>query len=266
MRPGFNLDDMDKWKSLLDWRWHKDQNMVSLWLHLLALADEQGVLVTSRKELSRATGISEQSIRTCLKRLVAENMVTNQSTNENSVITICYLIGYKGQKKSINQPINQPPTNLSTNQKSDLIGCGVVDYDMSKNTYQPTNQPTQCKERKEPKERNNNIYYPPPYSAHVRERLEFSTVQNSLWLDQTAMNLRITEVAQLASEVMDGWEISQIPEEEWTAYHLISGMRKLLQIRKTQTRPTKADEKAAWRAQMMQSIKNDLTNNGNPTQ
>ena len=136
---------------------------------------------------------------------------------------------------------------------------------LSKKSNQPTYQPTHSKERKEPKERNNNIYYPPPYSAHARERLESSTVQNSLWLNQTAMNLRTTEVAQLASEVMDGWEISQIPEEEWTAYHLVSGMRKLLQIRKNQSRPTKADEKAAWRASMMQSINNDLTNNGNPT-
>lgn len=260
------MDDMDKWKSLLDWRWHKDPNMVSLWLHLLSLADEQGVLVTSRKELSRATGISEQSIRTCLKRLIADNKVTNQSTNENSIITICGLTGCDDKKKSINQPINQPPTNQSTNLNDDLNYCGTVDYIDTEYTYQPTNQPTHNKERKETKERNNNIYYPPPYNAHARERLESMTVQNSLWLDQTAMNLRTTDVFQLASEVMDGWEISQIPEEEWTAYHLISGMRKLLQIRKNQARPTKADEKAAWRTQMMQSIKNDLMNNGNTTQ
>lgn len=234
-------------------------------MHLLALADDRGVLVTSRKELSRATGVSEQSIRTCLKRLVAENKVTNQSTNENSVITICGLACCDCQKNSINQPINQPPTNLSTNQKGELNGCEQVSYMSVENGNQPTYQPTHSKERKEPKERNNNIYYPPPYSAHARERLESLTVQNSLWLDQTAMNLRTTEVMQLASEVMDGWEISQIPEDEWTAYHLISGMRKLLQIRKNQARPTKADEKAAWRAQMMQSITNDFINNGNNT-
>ena len=237
-------------------------------MHLLALADEQGVLVTSRKELSRATGISEQSIRTCLKRLINEKKVTNQSTNENSVITICRTVDYNGEKLSANQPINQPPTNQSTNQNCGLIDCKPVGYKGSENAYQPTYQPTPDKERKEPKERNkerNNIYYPPPYSAHARERLESSTVQNSLWLNQTAMNLRTTDVVQLATEVMDGWEISQIPENEWTAYHLISGMRKLLQIRKNQARPTKADEKAAWRASMMQSINNDLTNNGNPT-
>lgn len=265
MTPGLNLNDMDKWKSLLEWKWHRDPNMVSLWIHLLALADEQGVLVTSRKELSIATGISEQSIRTCLKRLVAENKVTNQSTNQKSVITICGIVGYNGQKKQINQQINQQPTSKSTNKNGNLSNCETVDYMIIENTYQPTYQPTDSKERKEPKERN-NIYYPPPYSAHAREKLESSTVQNSLWIDQTAMNLRTTEVLQLASEVMDGWEISQIPENEWTAYHLISGMRKLLLIRKNQGNPTKAEEKAAWRAQMMQSITNDLTNNGNSTQ
>jgi len=255
---------MDKWKSLLDWRWHKDPNMVSLWMHLIALADDHGTLVTSRKELNQATGISEQSIRTCLKRLIADNMVTSKSTNKKSTITICCLTGYNCKTNPINQQINQQPTSKSTNKNVHLTDSVPVGYSVIENTYQPINQPTNNKERKEPKERN-NIYYPPPYNAHAREMLESLTVKNSLWLDQTAMNLRTTEVMQLASEVMDGWEISQIPEDEWTAYHLISGMRKLLQIRKTQARPTKAEEKAAWRAQMMQSTINDLTNDGNTT-
>ena len=235
-------------------------------MHLLALADDQGVLVTNRKELSQTTGISEQSIRTCLKRLIKENKVTSKSTNKNSVITICCLNGYNVAKNQINQQINQQPTSKSTNKNGDLNDCETVGYDVVENGHQPANQPATNKERKEPKERNNIIYYPPPHNAHAREMLESLTVQNSLWLDRTAMNLRTTDVVQLASEVMDGWEISQIPEDEWTAYHLISGMRKLLQIRKNQARPTKADEKAEWRASMMKSITNDLINNGNSTQ
>ena len=243
---------MDGWikahRSLLDWEWHTDPNMVSLWMHLLVLANfedkrwkgmviKRGQLVTSISRLSETTGISQQSLRTCLAKLEQTQEINKQTTNKFTIITILKYDSYQQQDCCENNNTNKQLTN----------------------NQQTTNkQLTTTKERKN--NINNNIN-----SACARERLESSTVQNSLWINQTAMNLRTTEVAQLASEVMDGWEISQIPEEEWTAYHLISGMRKLLQIRKAQTRPTKADEKAAWRTQMMQSITNDLTNNGNPT-
>lgn len=244
---------MDGWikahRSLLDWEWHTDPNMVSLWMHLLVLANfedkrwkgmviKRGQLVTSISRLSETTGISQQSLRTCLAKLEQTQEINKQTTNKFTIITILKYDSYQQCDCSENVTTNKQLTN----------------------NQQTTNkQLTTTKERKN--NINNNIN-----SACAREKLESSTVQNSLWINQTAMNLRTTEVAQLASEVMDGWEISQIPEEEWTAYHLISGMRKLLQIRKTQERPTKADEKAAWRTQMMQSITNDLTNNGNPTQ
>lgn len=243
---------MDGWikahRSLLDWEWHTDPNMVSLWMHLLVLANfedkrwkgmviKRGQLVTSISRLSESTGISQQSLRTCLAKLERTQEINKQTTNKFTIITILKYDSYQQCDCCENETTNKQLTN----------------------NQQTTNkQLTTTKERKN--NINNNIN-----SACARERLESSTVQNSLWINQTAMNLRTTEVAQLASEVMDGWEISQIPEEEWTAYHLISGMRKLLQIRKAQTRPTKADEKAAWRTQMMQSITNDLTNNGNPT-
>lgn len=243
---------MDGWikahRSLLDWEWHTDPNMVSLWMHLLVLANfedkrwkgmviKRGQLVTSISRLSETTGISQQSLRTCLAKLEQTQEINKQTTNKFTIITILKYDSY--QQYDCNE-------NITTNKQ------------LTNNQQTTNKQLTTTKERKN--NINNNIN-----SAYARERLESSTVQNSLWINQTAMNLRTTEVAQLASEVMDGWEISQIPEEEWTAYHLISGMRKLLQIRKTQERPTKADEKAAWRTQMMRSITNDLTNNGNHT-
>lgn len=244
---------MDGWikahRSLLDWEWHTNPNMVSLWMHLLVLANfedkrwkgmviKRGQLVTSISRLSETTGISQQSLRTCLAKLEQTQEINKQTTNKFTIITILKYDSY--QQCDCGE-------NITTNKQ------------LTNNQQTTNKQLTTTKERKN--NINNNIN-----SACARERLESSTVQNSLWINQTAMNLRTTEVAQLASEVMDGWEISQIPEEEWTAYHLISGMRKLLQIRKNQARPTKADEKAAWRTQMMQSIKNDLMNNGNTTQ
>ena len=87
-------------KSFLYWEWYDDTNMVRLYLHLLLSANyersrwrgrpiERGQLITGRKKLSSETGISEQSVRTCLDRLVKSGVITIRPTNRFSVITIC---------------------------------------------------------------------------------------------------------------------------------------------------------------------------------
>ena len=122
------------YRTLLEWEWHTDPNMVSLWLHLLMLANyedkrwrgvtvKRGQLVTGRKALSEITGISEQSIRTCLERLKSTNEITIKTTNKYSIITICEFDSYQDAEelndKQTNQLANQQSTNNqpTTNQQ-----------------------------------------------------------------------------------------------------------------------------------------------------
>ena len=72
------------------------------------------------------------------------------------------------------------------------------------------------------------------------------------------MALRSTDVMQLAMDVMNEWELTKVPAEEWTAMHLYNHIRKKIDIKKSQARPTKQEEKAEWRAKMMKSIQQDL--------
>ena len=83
----------------LEWEWSNDPNMVALFLHLLLKANYQGrewrgikiqrgQLITGLHSLHKNTGISIQSLRTCLMRLKSTNELTIKSTNKYSVITI----------------------------------------------------------------------------------------------------------------------------------------------------------------------------------
>mgnify|MGYP003145187699 CR=1 FL=1 len=83
----------------LKWEWSNDANMVALFLHLLLKANYQGrnwrgqdikrgELITGLHSLSAETGISLQSLRTCLKRLKSTNEITIKTTNKYSVICI----------------------------------------------------------------------------------------------------------------------------------------------------------------------------------
>lgn len=91
-----------------DWEWYHDSRMVHLFLHLIisannrdgewrGLAVKKGQLITGRKEICNKTGMSEQSIRTCLSRLKSTNEITIKSTNKYSIITITKYEQYQSQ-------------------------------------------------------------------------------------------------------------------------------------------------------------------------
>lgn len=112
------------YRGLLDWEWFKDSNMVHLYIYLLVKANyadnrfqgvevKRGQLITGRKSLSFATGISENSIRTCLDKLVSTNEITIQTTNKFSLVTIVKYDDYQSldAKPTSKKPTKQPATN-----------------------------------------------------------------------------------------------------------------------------------------------------------
>lgn len=117
-------------RKLKEWEWYNDSQMVHLFIHLLFGANyeakqwkgvtvNRGQIITGRKQLSKETGISEQSIRTCMERLKSTNELTIKSTNRYSIITICNYDSYQLSEDDSNQPTNQPNPNKqpATNQQ-----------------------------------------------------------------------------------------------------------------------------------------------------
>ena len=124
-------------RKIQDWEWYQNSEMVHLFLHFLLLANhepgkwqgqqiETGQFITGRIELSQKTGISQQTIRTCIARLKSTNEITVKSTNKFSIITLVKWKDYqiKGQSsttKSTSQLTNEQPTTnqqLTTNKKN----------------------------------------------------------------------------------------------------------------------------------------------------
>jgi len=119
-------------RKLTDWEWFTERHMARLFLYLLLSANHKpkkwrgtmvgvGQLITGRKALALKTGVSEQSIRTCLARFVSTGEITIKSTNKYSIITICNYSTYQIVENGINQQLtsNQPTTNQqsTTNKK-----------------------------------------------------------------------------------------------------------------------------------------------------
>ena len=134
------------YRRFLKWEWADTPNMVSLFIHLLLLANyedkewhgvtiKRGQLVTGRVALAKIVGISEQQVRTCLARLQDTGEISLKSTNKFTIITICKFDSYQQNEKAEQPTNNQQITN-----------------------NQPTNnqQITTPKESKEIKKENNN--------------------------------------------------------------------------------------------------------------
>ena len=117
-------------RKLIKWEWYKDSNMLHLFIHLLISANhkpgkwrginiKRGQLITGRKSLSEQTGLSLQTIRTCLNRLKSTTEITIKSTNKYSVITICNYDDYQIKENDNNHLTSQQLTNNqpTTNQQ-----------------------------------------------------------------------------------------------------------------------------------------------------
>ncbi len=81
----------------------------------------RGQLLTGLSSLNKHTGISYQTLRTCLKRLEKTKEINIQATNQYSIITICNYEEYQQKQQATNKQPNKRLTNdqQATNNKQE---------------------------------------------------------------------------------------------------------------------------------------------------
>jgi predicted transcriptional regulator len=118
-------------RKIKEWEWYKKPEVAHLFIHLLLSANhkdnewqgmiiKRGQLITGLNSLSKDTGISVQTLRTCINRLKSTNEITSKSTNKFRLITIVNWNEYQSKltdKSTSKLTINQQSTNnqLTTN-------------------------------------------------------------------------------------------------------------------------------------------------------
>jgi hypothetical protein len=113
-------------RKFLQWEWFTVDEMVKLFIYLLLSANHEdgnfqgvevkrGQVITGLNKLSFNTGISIQTLRTCLKRLEKTSEINIQSTNKFSIITICNYDTYQSDQQATNKQPNKP---LTSNQQA----------------------------------------------------------------------------------------------------------------------------------------------------
>lgn len=115
-------------RKLLEWEWFDKSEMVHLFLFLLLSANhtdkewrgiviKRGQLVTSLDSIKSKTGLSLQTIRTCIKRLKSTSEITSKSTNRFTIVTILKYDSYQENKEPANTQTNKPANKQLTNDQ-----------------------------------------------------------------------------------------------------------------------------------------------------
>ena len=143
------------YRKICDWGWYHEPNMVHLYVYFMLKAklvinndsrSEAWQLNSTLRLLTKATGISEKSIRTCLARLQRTGEISYLPgvAHKQSVITLCNYDSYQATKISTNTVLTQERHNniesvsehnnsqISAQKKRDITLCNYDSYQATK--------------------------------------------------------------------------------------------------------------------------------------
>jgi len=118
-------------RKFLEWEWFNKSEAVHLFMYMLLKANhkdgkwqgmevKRGQFISSLSNISNATGISIQTIRTIFKKLEKTNEIEVKSTSQFTIVTILKYDCYQDENDNTNKPLtnNQQATNkqLTTNK------------------------------------------------------------------------------------------------------------------------------------------------------
>ena len=145
------------YRKICDWGWYHEPNMVHLYVYFMLKAklvinndsrSEAWQLNSTLRLLTKATGISEKSIRTCLARLQRTGEISYLPgvAHKQSVITLCNYDSYQATKNSTNTVLTQERHNniesvsehnnsqISAQKERYIIRCNYDSYQATKNS------------------------------------------------------------------------------------------------------------------------------------
>ena len=152
-------------RKFINWEWYQDSKMVRVFIHLLLMANhkdkpwqgheiKRGQFITGLPKLSEQTGLSIQSIRTCLDKLESTGEINRQTNSKFSVITVCNYDDYQDEDDNSNRQTNSPATG---NQQASNSQSTTTKNEKKVKNENKFVKPTQDEVKKYCKERSRGV-------------------------------------------------------------------------------------------------------------
>lgn len=144
-------------KKLLSWEWYSDINVSRVFVHSLLIANYKpeiwrgkeilrGQFVRSRKKFAAETGLSEQQLRTVLKKLESTSELTISGSSQHTVFTVVNYDEYQPSNQQNNHEVTseksnqQTHTEITSESTSDQPALDLDNTDGFKNSSESSNQ------------------------------------------------------------------------------------------------------------------------------
>ena len=152
--PGGSAGWIKLHRSITGWRWARDPNVFRLWIQLLLMVDyETGEPIrTTLPEISEATGLSIQMVRTALAKLESTGEIEQVTTTHGRTIRITKWTVYQATDRATDRSTDRNHReNAATTDKS------WMGLKQEQQTHQQTEQQTRGKPSIYYKKENKNL-------------------------------------------------------------------------------------------------------------
>lgn len=141
---------MEPWIKLYrkfkEWEWYNDPIVKAVFIELLLTANwkptkwkgielDVGETVVGRKELAEAVGVSEQNVRTALRKLENTKTILKKSTNKYTVVKVLNYCNYQVSAEDSQPTTNQQLTNNQPTTNQQLTTPKEIKNDINKELY-----------------------------------------------------------------------------------------------------------------------------------
>ena len=207
------------------WRHYKKPSVRMVFEDLLMSADWQGdtgIAVTSSAEIQRSTGLSKPTVSRALDVLCESGELTRGTIN-----------GTKAFRIELSKVLSDGKIILPQGQKFLPDGQIFLPFGQKFLPLERKKQPQKTKEKESfpphplyKEKEKENIAHATTTHAHARERL-IAEANVDLRIEQGCKSLGIDPATyqELLDAVINDWEFTNVPDEEWTMFHLLQTMR-----------------------------------------
>lgn len=120
-------------ESLTEWEWYKDSVMLKAFIHCLLCANwrpqqyrgmiiPRGAFVTTRRQFAEESGLTEQNVRTALRKLQVTQEITQESTQGLGLkFTVIYVKNFERYQGELTQESTQESTRDQPSNRSRKI-------------------------------------------------------------------------------------------------------------------------------------------------
>jgi len=204
-------------RSMLEWEHFHEPSVVTVFLALLILADK-GKTEIGLDGLVSVTGLSKNTIRTALAKLVKSGEISRQTEKgQRTITTITNWNEYQVCQKLTH-------STEDSVSKIDTPVCQKLTQGISENDTPAYQKLAQSISKIDTlyKNKNNNKNNISTARARMREE-----VMTDMMVEAGCRSVGITpeQYTLIADEIFNDWEFQDLPDNEWTKSHFLAVMR-----------------------------------------